>query len=31
MVLYVVTRTAKVTPKGLKYFINKFLGRAAVL
>lgn len=27
----VVTRTAKVTTKGLKYFINKFLGRAAVL
>lgn len=27
----VVTRTAKVTAKGLKYFINKFLNRAAVL
>lgn len=27
----IVTRTAKVTTKGLKYFINKFLGSAAVL
>lgn len=27
----IVTRTAKVTTKGLKYFIGKFLGRAAVL
>lgn len=27
----VVTRTAKVTAKGLKYFINKFLNHAAVL
>ena len=27
----VVTRTAKVTAKGLKYFVNKFLNRAAVL
>lgn len=27
----VVTRTAKVTTKGLKYFINKFMNTAAVL
>lgn len=26
-----ISKTSKVTPKGLKYFINKFLGRAAVL
>lgn len=27
----IVTRTAKVTTKGLKYFINKFMNTAAVL
>ena len=27
----IVTRTAKVTTKGLKYFISKFLNTAAVL
>lgn len=26
-----ISKTSKVTPKGLKYFLNKFIGRAAVL
>lgn len=26
-----ISKTSKVTPKGLKYFLNKFVGRSAVL